>query len=236
MFDTVRSYIQPASKLVKAVKATEEQTYVKADGVEFAVFVCVATPDVPYGNSFKVELLYKIMPGPELSSGEESSRLIISWGINFSQSTLMKSMIENGAKQGLKESFDQFSALLGQKLKVLDTENSSEKDAVLESLQREHQSDWELAKEYFGNLTVLAATFLTLYVFVHILLSEPHKRQGLEIYGLDLPDSFGQLVTCGILVLLLERVYNMVSLFVQARLRVGNYLLHVYYLLMCKVF
>ncbi|CAO2826440.1 unnamed protein product [Amaranthus hypochondriacus] len=216
------SYIQPASKLVKAVKATEEQTYVKADGVEFAVFVCVATPDVPYGNSFKVELLYKIMPGPELSSGEESSRLIISWGINFSQSTLMKSMIENGAKQGLKESFDQFSALLGQKLKVLDTENSSEKDAVLESLQREHQSDWELAKEYFGNLTVLAATFLTLYVFVHILLSEPHKRQGLEIYGLDLPDSFGQLVTCGILVLLLERVYNMVSLFVQARLRVGS--------------
>ncbi|KMT10701.1 hypothetical protein BVRB_5g118100 [Beta vulgaris subsp. vulgaris] len=216
------TYTQPASKLVKAVKATEEQTYVKADGVEFAVFVSVATPDVPYGNTFRVEVLYKIMPGPELSSGEESSRLLISWGINFSQSTFMKSMIEGGAKQGVKESFDLFDKLLAQKLKLLDSEDSSEKDHVLEALQREHQSDWELATEYFGNLTVISATFLTLYVIVHILLSEPHKPQGLEIYGLDLPDSFGQLITCGILALLLERVYNMISLFVQARLRVGS--------------
>ncbi|XP_021733545.1 C2 and GRAM domain-containing protein At5g50170-like [Chenopodium quinoa] len=216
------TYINPASKLCKAVKATEEQTYVKADGAEFAVFVSIATPDVPYGNTFKVELLYKIMPGPELSSGEESSRLLISWGINFSQSTLMKGMIENGAKQGLKESFDHFSRLLAQKFKVLDSEDSSEKDHVLEALEREHQSDWELATEYFGNLTVVAAIFLTLYVVVHILISVPHEPQGLEINGLILPDSFGQLITCGVLVLLLERVYNMVSLFVQARLRVGN--------------
>lgn len=219
------TYTNPPSKLVKSVKATEEQTYVKADGVEFAVFVSIATPDVPYGNTFKVELLYKIMPGPELSSGEESSRLLISWGINFSQSTMMKGMIEGGARQGVRESFDHFSRLLAQKFKVLDSEDSSEKDHVLEALQREHQSHWELATEYFGNLTVFSATFFTLYVVVHILLSEPHKPQGLEINGLVLPDSFGQLITCGVLVLLLERVYNMVSLFVQARLRVGNNLL-----------
>ncbi|KAL2935787.1 hypothetical protein RDABS01_018905 [Bienertia sinuspersici] len=179
----VVTYTQPPSKLVKAVKATEEQAYVKADGAEFAVFVSIATPDVPYGNTFK---------------------------------------IENGAKQGLKESYDLFSKLLSQKLKVLDTEDSSEKDHILEALQREHQSDWELATEYFGNLTVVAAIFLTIYVVAHILISEPHIHQGLEIYGLDLPDSFGQLITCGILALLLERVYNMISLFVQARVRVGN--------------
>lgn len=216
------TYTNPASKLVKAVKATEEQTYVKADGAEFAVFVSIATPDAPYGNTFRIELLYKIMPGPELSSDEESSRLLISWGINFLQSTIMKSMIEGGARQGLKESFDQFSRVLAEKFRLLDAEASSEKDLVLDALQREHQSDWELATEYFGNLTVVSAAFLTLYVVVHILLSEPHKPQGLEIYGLVLPDSFGQIITCGILVLLLERVYNMVSLFVQARLRVGN--------------
>ncbi|KAK9684787.1 hypothetical protein RND81_10G232500 [Saponaria officinalis] len=216
------TYTKPATKLVKAVKATEEQVYVKADGMEFAVFVSVATPDVPFGNMFRVELLYKILPGPELSSGEESSRLLLSWGINFSQNTLMRGMIENGARQGLKESFDQFSTLLAQKFKVLDDAESVGKDHVVAALQSGHQSDWELAIEYFGNLTVVSATLLTLYVVVHILLCEPHKSQGLEIIGIDLPDSFGQLVSCGMLVLLLERVYNMVSLFVQARLRMGS--------------
>ncbi|KAH9626909.1 hypothetical protein KSS87_014970 [Heliosperma pusillum] len=216
------SYTKPASKLVKACKATEEQVYVKADGMEFAVFVSVATPDVPFGNMFKVELLYKILPGPELSSGEESSRLLLSWGINFSQNTLMRGMIESGARQGLTESFNQFSDFLAQKLKVLDNSESLGKDHIVAGLQREHQSDWELAVEYFGNLTVVSATFLTIYVVVHILLCEPHKPQGLEIIGIDLPDSFGQLITCGVFVLLLERVYNMVSLFVQARLHMGS--------------
>ncbi|KAJ8440333.1 hypothetical protein Cgig2_012769 [Carnegiea gigantea] len=218
----VVTYTKPATKLIKAVKAAEEQTYLKADNGEFAVLVSVDAPDVPYGNTFRVELLYKIMSGLELSSGEESSRLVISWGINFSQSTMMRGMIEGGARQGLKESFDLFGSLLAQSFKVLDTADSMGKNHVLAALQREHQSDWELATEYFGNLTVVSAVFLAFYVIAHVLLCKPHEPQGLEINGLHLPDSFGQLITCGILVLLLEHVYNMALHFIQARLYMGS--------------
>lgn len=219
------TYTKAASKLVKAVKATEEQTYMTADGKEFAVLATVSTPDVPYGNSFKVELLYKIMPRPELPSGEESSRLVVSWGVNFLQNTFMRGMIEGGVKQGLKESFDQFSSLLAQNFKTLDSTDMSDKDHILASTQAGHQSDWELARKYFWNLTLVTTTFMVLYVLVHILLCEPSKLQGLEFNGLDLPDSVGELITCGILVLQLERIYNMVLHFVQARLQKGKHII-----------
>lgn len=218
----VVSYTQAPTKLVKAVEATEEQTYIKADGREFDVFVNVSTPDVPYGNSFKVELLYKIMPGPELSSGEESSRLIVSWGMNFSQNTIMKGMIEGGARQGMKDSFDQFANLLAQRFKTLDPVDSLDKDQMLATLQTEQQSDWELAIKYFWNFTVVSTFFMIIYILVHILLSVHGEPQGLEFSGLDLPDSIGELITCGILVIQLERVYAMILHFVQARFQRGN--------------
>lgn len=218
----VVTYTNPASKLVKAVKATEEQTYIKADGREFSLSVSVSTPDAPYGSAFKIELLYKILPGPILSPGEETSHLIISWGINFYQNTVMRGMIEGGARQGLKESFDQFAGLLSQNFKTPNSEAILDKDQMLENLQTEHQSDWELATEYFCNFTVIATIFMILYVFVHILLSGPSKLEGLEFYGLELPDSFGELITGGILILQLERVYDMVSHFILARLRIGS--------------
>nr|CAD1836397.1 unnamed protein product [Ananas comosus var. bracteatus] len=47
------SYTKAATKLVKAVKATEEQTYVKADGKRFAVMVRVSTPEVPSSTVMK---------------------------------------------------------------------------------------------------------------------------------------------------------------------------------------
>ncbi|XP_060204571.1 C2 and GRAM domain-containing protein At5g50170 [Lycium barbarum] len=218
----VVTYIKAASKLVKAVQATEEQTYIKADGKEFSVFVTVSTPDAPYGSTFKIELLYKIMPGQQESSGGESTRLVVSWSINFNQNTMMKSMIEGGARQGLKESFDQFAEALARKLKVTTARSVFEKDRVLASLQTEQQSDWEMAKAYFWNITVVSTIFMILYAFAHILLSEPTKLQGLEAHGFDLPDSIGEIITSGILVLQLERVYYMVSRFVEARLRRGN--------------
>ncbi|CAK9137549.1 unnamed protein product [Ilex paraguariensis] len=215
----VVTYTKAATKLVKAVKATEEQTYIKADGREFAVFVNVSTPDVPYGSMFKVVLLYVIKPGPELSSREECSHLVVSWGIIFYRNTIMKGMIEGGARQGLKESFDQFASLLAQNFKMLNTEDKLDKDHVLATLQTEHQSDWELATEYFWNFTMVSTLVMFLYVFVHILLCETSNQQGLEFSGLDLPDTFGELITCGILAIQLARVYNMVSHFVQARLQ-----------------
>ncbi|KAJ8772275.1 hypothetical protein K2173_027452 [Erythroxylum novogranatense] len=165
------TYTNAATKLVKAVKVMEEQIYVRVCGQEFAILLSVNTPEVPYGTAFSVQLLYKIIPGPTLSSGEETSHLIISWDINFRQNIMMKGMIEGGARQGLKQSFAQFSNLLTQNFQVVDP---------------------------------------------------PGKVQGLEFVGLDLPDSFGQIITCGILFIQLERLYTMVLHFIQARLHRGS--------------
>lgn len=216
------TYTKAASKLVKATKATEEQTYILANGRAYAVMVTVSTPDVPYGSAFKIELLYKMTHGPDLSSGAESSHLVISWGIRFLQHTMMRSMIESGARQGLKESFDNFADLLAQSFKVIESTGLGSKDQVLKALNSERQSDWELARKYFLNLTVFSSIFMFIYVLGHIILYPSDKIHGLEVKGIDLPDSIGELVTCGILVLQLERIYYMVLHFVQARLNRGS--------------
>lgn len=216
------TYMRPPTKLVKAGKATESQVYRKASGNQFAVFVSVSTPDVPYGNTFKVELLYKILPVTEPNTDGESSRLIISWGIQFSQSTIMKGMIEGGARQGLKESFEQFSDLLAKNYKTLDPAAVLDKEQVIATVQSEPKTDLKSAFLYFWSSSVVCAVLLSVYVVVHILHCEPSKIQGVEFYGLDLPDSFGELFSGGMLVLLLERVYMMTVHFIQARLHRGK--------------
>lgn len=219
----VVSYTKAPTKLIKAVKATEEQTYLRADGKVFAVFTSVSTPDVPYGSTFKVELLHCITPGPELASGDQSSKLVISWRVNFLQSTIMKSMIENGARQGLRDNFEQFASLLSQDVNPLDlNEVGTEKEQVLGSLQAQHQSDWRLAVQYFANFTVVSTIFMGLYVLFHIWLAMPSTIQGLEFSGLDLPDSIGELIVSGVLVLQGERLLELISRFLQARLQRGK--------------
>ncbi|KAI4336218.1 hypothetical protein L6164_014772 [Bauhinia variegata] len=218
----VVSYTKAATKLVKAVKATEEQTYITINKKEFAILVNVSTPEVPYGNTFRIELLYKIVLGRELSSGEETSHLVVSWDIAFLQSTMMRGMIEGGARQGLKESFDQFSNLLAQNFKVLDSSDLLDKEQMLATLQREQQSTWWMAIEYFWNFTVVSTICMLLYVLVHIFCCGPNEPRGLEFWGLELPDSFGELITCGILIIQLQRVCNMVFHFVQARFQMGS--------------
>ncbi|CAL9188875.1 unnamed protein product [Musa hybrid cultivar] len=219
----VVTYTKAATKLVKAVTATEEQTYLKADGKNFAVLASVSTPDVPFGSSFRTELLFCIMPGPELSSEEQSSRLVISWRMNFLQSTMMKGMIENGARQGLKDSYIQFAELLSQSIKPVDLkETASSKEQILASMQAEQESDWKLACRFFGNFTVISSVFAVLYVLAHLLLANPSTIQGLEFPGLDLPDSIGEIVVCGVLVLQGERVLNRVGRFLQARKQRGS--------------
>ncbi|RWW76410.1 hypothetical protein BHE74_00015492 [Ensete ventricosum] len=219
----VVTYTKAATKLVKAVTATEEQTYLKVDGKHFAVLASVSTPDVPFGSTFRTELLFCIMPGPELSSEEQSSRLVISWRTNFLQSTMMKGMIESGARQGLKDSYIQFAELLSQRIKPVDLkETASSKEQILASVQAEQESDWKLACRFFGNFTVISSVFAALYVLFHLLLANPSTIQGLEFRGLDLPDSIGEIVVCGVLVLQGERVLNRVGRFLQARKQRGN--------------
>ncbi|CAI0374206.1 unnamed protein product [Linum tenue] len=216
----VVTYIKAPSKLIKAVKATEEQTYLKADGEVFVVLISVNTPDVPYGSCFRVELLYCITPGPEVASGEQTSQLTISWRMNFLQSTMMKGMIENGARQGLKDSFELYGSVLSQHVKPVDLKDMvSNKEQVLASLQIEPRSDWKLALQYFGNFTVVSTVFIGVYVLVHIWLAMPSSIQGLEFVGLDLPDSIGEVIVCGILVLQCERVLELLSRFMQARVQ-----------------
>ncbi|KAL6990599.1 hypothetical protein U1Q18_008716 [Sarracenia purpurea var. burkii] len=217
------TYVRAASKLVKATRGIEEQTYLKADGKVFAVLASVSTPDVPYGSIFKAELLYCITPGPELPSGEQSSRLVISWRMNFLQSTMLKGMIEGGARQGLKESFEHYINLLSQNVKTVDMKDlASNKEQVLATLQVVPQSDWKLAVQYFSNFTMLSTIFMGMYVLVHIWLSTPGMIQGLEFGGLDLPDSIGEVIVCGVLVLQGERALELISRFMQARAQKGS--------------
>lgn len=217
------TYLTPPSKLSKAVKAFENQTYKLANGKSFAILVSVSTPDVMYGSTFRVEMLYCITPGPDAPSGEHSSRLLVSWGMDFVQSTMMKGMIENGARPAVKESFDQFSTILSQHVKLLDLKDTgSQKEQVLASLQAEPQSDWKLAIQYFANFTVVSTIIIGIYVLCHICLTAPSTIQGLEFVGLDLPDSIGELIVCGVLALQVKRVFELIARFMQARLQKGS--------------
>ncbi|KAF7840489.1 C2 and GRAM domain-containing protein [Senna tora] len=217
------TYTKAPTKLIKAVKAFEDQTYIKADGKNFAVLASVSTPEVMYGSTFRVEILFVITPGQELPSGEQCSRLVISWRMNFLQSTMMKGMIENGARQGVKDNYDQLSSLLSQTIKPVDSKDlGSSKEQVLASLQAEPQSDWQLAVQYFANYTVVLTFFVGLYVLVHIWMAAPSRIQGLEFAGLDLPDSIGEFVVCAVLVLQGERVLGLISRFMQARAQKGS--------------
>ncbi|KAK8448997.1 hypothetical protein SEVIR_7G145200v4 [Setaria viridis] len=214
-------YTKGASKFMKAVKTSEEQTYHKADGKNFVVMARVRTPEVPFGNCFAVVLLYKIIHSTGLSGGEESAHLTVSYNVEFLQSTMIKSMIEGSVRDGLKENFEGFAEVLSRHVKLADSVGM-DKEQLLAPLQAERQTIIRLAYKYFCNFTAISTVLFTLYVLVHILLSKPGPLMGLEFNGLDLPDSFGELITAGILVLQLERVLNMVSHFVQARVQRGS--------------
>jgi len=219
----VVTYTTAPSKLVKAVRATEEQSYLKADGKEYAVLLSVSTPDVPCGTYFRTEVLFRIMPGPELDSQQQTSHLVISWRMNFLQSTMMKGIIENGARQGLEQNYAQFSELLSEKIKPIDVEGSgSDKDQVLASLQGGQESDWKIAFLYFCNFGVLSSLFVFIYVVLHVLQVTSSSVQGLEFPGLDLPDSLSEIIMGGLLFLQVQNILKKTTCFVQARGQKGK--------------
>lgn len=233
----VVSYTKAPTKIVKALKAIEDHTFLKADGKNFVVLANVDTPDAPYGKSFKVEVLYCITQGPEQPSGETSSRLVVSWRMNFLQSTMMKSMIEGGARQGIKENFEQFEKILSQVVKPVDLNDiGSEKDKILASLQVERQSDWKLAVQYLTNFAVISVVFLGLYVVTHVWLAMPSTCHGLEFSSLDLPDSISELIVSGVLVLLGKRALESISRFIHARGRKGILLFYSYLIIVGELY
>uniref|UniRef100_A0A453SFJ3 C2 and GRAM domain-containing protein n=1 Tax=Aegilops tauschii subsp. strangulata TaxID=200361 RepID=A0A453SFJ3_AEGTS len=211
------SYIKAASKLVKACKATEEQKYLKAAGNSFAVLSIVSTPDVPYGSCFKIEILYCITPGPQLSSEEQTAHLTVSWRINFLQSTMMKGMIESGAKQGMSEGYAQFSEVLSQRFKVAELDDAnSNKAKILASLQAHKEPSWRLIVRFLGNFTFIFSVIIGIYVIVHLHLSRPKVMNGLEYFGIDLPDSIGEVVVCAVLILQGQTILKVIKRFLNA--------------------
>ncbi|XP_073000671.1 C2 and GRAM domain-containing protein At1g03370-like isoform X1 [Typha latifolia] len=209
-------YTKAASKLIKSVKATEEQRYLKADGNAFSVLATVSTPDVPCGSYFKTEILYCITPGPQLPSDDQTSHLLVSWRLNFLQSTMMKGMIESGARQGLKESFAQLADMVSENVKAVEQEDIAlNKEHILSSLQKKEESKWRLAIWFLGNFTFISFVFIGLYVLAHLQLATPSMVSGLEYLGLDLPDSVGEIVVCAILVLQGQHVLKVTGRFLQ---------------------
>lgn len=143
----------------------------------------------------------------------------------------MKGMIENGARQGMKESFDQYATLLSQTVKPADPKDlSSNKEQALASLHAEPESDWRLAVRYFANFTVFTTVFMGLYVLVHIWLAAPSTIQGLEFGGLDLPDSIGEFVFCAVFVLQGERMLGIISRFIKARAQKGDLSFNIFHI------
>uniref|UniRef100_A0A0D9WRZ5 C2 and GRAM domain-containing protein n=1 Tax=Leersia perrieri TaxID=77586 RepID=A0A0D9WRZ5_9ORYZ len=217
------TYTKAASKLVKAVKATEVQKYLKVAGNSFAVHSVVSTPDVPCGNCFKIEILYCIKPGPVLSSEEQTSHLTVSWRVNFVQSTMIKGMIESGAKQGMAEGFAQFSEILSQKIKIAEADDAnSNKEKILSSLHAQKESGWRLIVRFLGNFTFIFSVIIALYVIAHLQLSKPNAMHGLEYFGIDLPDSIGEVVVCAILILQGQNIFNIIKRFVNAWRQKGS--------------
>jgi hypothetical protein len=217
------TYTKAASKLVKSVKATEDQKYLKAAGNSFAVLCSVSTPDVPCGNCFKVEILYRIIPVPQCPSEDQTTQLTVSWRLNFVQSTMLKGMIENGAKQGLTEGYSQFSEVLSRKVKVAELDDANSKDKILASLQTQKESNWKLVARFLGSFAFIFSLSTALYIMTHLHLARTNMvHGGLEYFGIDLPDSIGEVVFCIILIIQGHNIIKVGQRFLQAWKQRGN--------------
>ncbi|KAG8058424.1 hypothetical protein GUJ93_ZPchr0002g24143 [Zizania palustris] len=219
----ILNYTKSATKLVKSVKFTEEQTYLKAVGDSFAVLSSVSSHEVPCGNCFKVEILYCIIPGPQLSSKEQTAHLTISWRLNFVQSTMLKGMIENGTKQGLREGYAKFTEILSQKTKVFVPDDANlSKDKILCSLQTQEESIWKLATRFLGNYAFILSFSIALYAIAHVHLIKPNMVHGLEYFGIDLPDSVWEVVFCAILIIQGQNIFKAGRRFLYAWTQSGS--------------
>ncbi|CAM6037416.1 unnamed protein product [Sphagnum compactum] len=211
------TYMKAATKLVKSVKATEVQTYTRADDQGFIVHVSCDTPDVPYGSNFFIELQFNIMAAQDLPTGEKTCRLEVSWRVNFLHNTMMKGMIESGARQGIKETYETYCEVLCKYAKPI-SDDQLTREALLGPKEDERPlSDYQLAWEYFGKWHVLLAVLSLLIVVVHIAFVTPKMKKFLTSWGIDLPDSLGEMFFAAIVVLQVENVVKMIYQFVRAR-------------------
>lgn len=213
----VLRYTKAATKLIKSVKATEDQMYSRADNKGFVLDAVAATPDAPYGKTFRVEIQYCIFARVDGSSGEKSSVFRVSWGMRFLSSTMMKGIIESGARQGLEDNFKDFEQVLAKYARPVAAQGNMQlvraDDAVSTA-----KSDWQLVKECFCNIRVLVVFVSTAMILLHIYISRPCPKSGLEVWKLDFPDTLREFVTSAILGVHIERIFATARKFLGARL------------------
>lgn len=205
----VVKYVKAPTKLVSAVKASEEQVYLRADDKGFVVNAAASTPDVVYGSTFRVNVQYCIFSGSQASTGEKACFLRISWGVHFLTSTMMKNLIEKGARQGLQESYKQYAQILEKYAKPQQDSLSAEGEARNFELplqerdgdvaSTESKSTWQLAREYFSSLKVCITLFFLVIVLAHIYSSKSDTKSSFEIWRMDLPDSLCELILAALL-------------------------------------
>ncbi|GBG72455.1 hypothetical protein CBR_g12029 [Chara braunii] len=204
------SYMMPASSLVKATKASEKHTYSQAEDGRFVVDISVSTPDVPYGSTFRTEVQVCIFPEKAEGGGEGMARMRVSWRAKFLQSTMMKTMIENGMRKGITESYAVCLEVINKSVKPVEAmakEDLIEKpkpDEIVVKNWRTHAS--EFLSKYVGKVSAAVALLLLFTLCVHILYAKAKVTQGLEFWWVDLPDSFSELFIAGVSFLLIERV------------------------------
>lgn len=85
-------------------------------------------------------------------------------------------------------------------------------------------SDWEIAWDYFKKWHVLLALVSMIFMLLHIALTPPKRKSGLEFWIFRFPDSMMELFTSAIVVVQVERVAIMVYNFILS------------YYLQCKFF
>uniref|UniRef100_A0A453SFZ4 C2 domain-containing protein n=1 Tax=Aegilops tauschii subsp. strangulata TaxID=200361 RepID=A0A453SFZ4_AEGTS len=130
---------------------------------------------------------------------------------------MMKGMIESGAKQGMSEGYAQFSEVLSQRFKVAELDDAnSNKAKILASLQAHKEPSWRLIVRFLGNFTFIFSVIIGIYVIVHLHLSRPKVMNGLEYFGIDLPDSIGEVVVCAVLILQGQTILKVIKRFLNA--------------------
>ena len=201
----VVTYTKAATKLVKAAKVIEDHMYTQADKKGFVVNVSASTPDVPYGKTFRTDLQYCIFSGKVA----KTSYFRVSWNVFFLKNTMMKGIIESGARQGLQDNYKDFVGVLERYAKPL------KPPEVVESLDRETivkpnidqqalgleklatRNKWQISFEYFCNVRVFVTLVSTLLLILNIYVSKSGVKLG--IWKLELSDTLCELILSALL-------------------------------------
>ncbi|GBG74499.1 hypothetical protein CBR_g18909 [Chara braunii] len=224
-------YMTGAGSIVKPAKAVETQTYVKADTMGYVVNTSVITPDLPYGSTFAIDMQFCIFPmkapamaapagvvGSDSDAGGDMCRLRISWQSRFFQSSLVKGIIEKNTKVGLERTYEQFAEILSKyatpakKRGGVDLFSASSAED-LGSQKTNPETTWD----YLGLCFAIVSLMWLIFISAHISRVGSKSRQGLEFWGVDLPDSVLEFIYTAVTVLVTERVLFKVAALLHAR-------------------